>query len=268
MASLVADFQRDILSSKKSVTEILRTAKIISAKLDLRDIEQWIEHELSGYPDNEITPDYRKGAGALQVFNPYRGWITVSGGLTPMACVMPIATLQEFSSQPSAHFQPPQNIPVSAYGEMSNSIASEFLQRIVVSGTVFKTMIEAVRDRLLDWSIELEKRGITGENMSFDKEEKQKAQNQTFNIQHFTGVLGDVKDSSVNVYDYSSIYQLLKQQNVSQSERNEIENILDNLKHAKPNEKASLLQKGKEWIVKNQEFLGASASVVRKALGL
>lgn len=30
----------------------------------------------------------------------------------------------------------------------------------------------------------------------------------------------------------------------------------------------SLIEKGKAWIVKNQEFLGAGASIVRKALGI
>jgi len=40
--------QRDILNSKKTVTEILRTAKLISAKLGLTDISDLIESELGG----------------------------------------------------------------------------------------------------------------------------------------------------------------------------------------------------------------------------
>ena len=96
----------------------------------------------------------------------------------------------------------------------------------------------------------------------------QKAQQQTFNIQHFTGVMGNVKNSSVNVYDFSSIHQLLKQQNVSQTERNELENILDELKNAIPEKRPSIIEKGKAWIVRNQELLGAGASIVRKALGI
>jgi len=49
---------------------------------------------------------------------------------------------------------------------------------------------------------------------------------------------------------------------------NEFENILDELKTSEPAKKASLLERGKAWIVKNQEFLGASAILARKALGL
>jgi hypothetical protein len=268
MASLVTDFQRDIQNPQKSVTEILRTAKLISAKLDLRDIEDWIGHELNGYPDGVAVPEYRRARGALQVHNPYRGWLLVAGGSSAMGFSNPISSIDDFARQKTIAFQPETNIPVSSmFGDM-DSLASKLSQRVVFSGTVFKAMAEAVRDRLLDWSIELEKRGIIGHGMSFDREERQKAQNQIFNIQHFTGVLGDVKDSSVNVYDYSSIHQILKQHNVPQKERNDFENILDELKTAEPAKKPSIIERGKAWIVKNQGFLGASVTLARKALGL
>jgi hypothetical protein len=97
---------------------------------------------------------------------------------------------------------------------------------------------------------------------------RQKAQQQTFNIQHFTGVMGDVKNSTVNVYDFSSIHQLLKQRNVPQPQRNEIEDIFDELKNATPDNRPSIIEKGKAWIVRNQELLGAGANIVRQALGI
>jgi len=77
---------------------------------------------------------------------------------------------------------------------------------------------------------------------------KEKAPLQTFNIQHFTGVLGDVKNSSVNVYDYSSIRQELKQRNVPKNERNALEDILDELKSSPPEKKQSLIEKGKRGL--------------------
>jgi AbiTii len=258
--SLVVNFQKDVLDSTKSVTNILRTAKVISAKLGLNDIEKWIGAELSGYPDDESPPDYRHAAGTLQALNPYRGWITVKGGSIEWPFRHSVSQIEEFSKQETVAFSPNTDYPLEG-------IASSLVQRGVFSGTVFKGMIEAVRDRLLDWSLELEKRGITGEDNSFDEQEKQAAQNQTFNIQNFTGVLGNVSHSNVNVYDFDSIQQQLRQWNVPQNERNELENILDALKRSAPEEKPGLIEKGKAWIVKNQELLGAGASIVRKALG-
>jgi hypothetical protein len=262
MASLVANFQKDVLDSRKSVTDILRIAKVISAKLGLNDIEEWTAAELNGYPGGESVPDYRHAVGTLEALNPYRGWIIVTGGSIEMPFGHSISQIEEFSKQERMYFAPQTDVPLPG-------IASTLPQRVVFSGIVFKGMIEAVRDRLLDWSLELEKRGITGENMSFEEQEKAAARNNIFHIQNFTaGVLGNVSHSSVNVYDFDSIHQELKQWKVPQSERNELENILDAMKNSPPEEKPSLIEKGKAWIVKNQEFLGAGASIIRKALGM
>jgi hypothetical protein len=77
----------------------------------------------------------------------------------------------------------------------------------------------------------------------------------TFNIHRFTGVLGDVTNSVVNVYDYNSIRSELKQLNIPRSERSELEDILDELKTDPPaTTKQSLIEKGKAWIVKISNF--------------
>ena len=184
MAFLVENFQKDILDPRKSVTDILRTAKVISSKLGLNDIEEWIAAELNGYPDLESTPSYRRADGTLQVQNRYRGWIIVTGegSIPPMPFGYSIPQIEEFSKQETVYIAPQTNIPLSP------PVYASLPQRVVFSGTVFKGMVEAVRDRLLDWSRELEKRGITGENMSFGEREKEAAHSQIFNIQHFTGV--------------------------------------------------------------------------------
>src|SRR5579863_3557731 len=75
MASIVLELRTDILRSKKSVVEILRTAKVISAELELNDISVWIEHELSGYGRSQV-PEYRVAKGGrLEVYNPIHGWL-------------------------------------------------------------------------------------------------------------------------------------------------------------------------------------------------
>jgi hypothetical protein len=122
---------------------------------------EWIAAELNGYPDLESPPSYRSADGTLQVQNPYRGWMIVTGEPSPPPMTFPysISQIEEFSKQETVYISPRINIPLSppAYESLP--------QRVVFSGIVFKGMIETVRDRLLDWSLELEKRGITGENM-------------------------------------------------------------------------------------------------------
>src|SRR5438034_8810312 len=109
---------------------------------------------------------------------------------------------------------------------IGSTIAADWPQRAVFAGTQLKQIVEAVTNQLLQWTIELEKRGIKGEDMDFDEKEKQSAANQVFNIQKFTGVLGNVTNSQVAVYDYSSIEHLLKDRDVPKKERRELEDIM------------------------------------------
>jgi hypothetical protein len=105
--------------------------------------------------------------------------------------------------------------------------------------------------------------------ISQTRREVEESDRRTLNIGHFTGVLGNITNSVVNVYDYNSIRSELKGLNIPRPERSELEDILDELKADPPETtKQSLIEKGKAWIVKNQEFLGAGASIVRQALGI
>jgi hypothetical protein len=270
MASVVANLQRDILDSKKSVTEILRTAKVISAKLGLSDITTWIESELTGYniAAGQNVPSYRQiKGGHLEVFNPYRGW-EFAGAIDEWKSrtSQPISELEELAKGDTITITPPQPFPLRSFDGLGGH--EHFPQQVVFSTVQVRRILEAVKEQILNWAIELEQRGIMGEDMSFDKKEKQKAEQQTFNIQNFTGVLGDVSRSTVEIHNYSTIHQLLRERGVQQNERNELDNILDELKQAEPAAKAGLLKRGKIWIVRNQDPLGAGANIVRTALGI
>jgi hypothetical protein len=269
MSSLVQDLQRDILNSSKTTTEILRTAKLISAKLNLTDISEFIDLELNGYKTSEKpVPQYRLiSGGTLHVLNPVRGWQVAGSVQNTYGLVHPISEIEDLSRGKQWHFPPPSHIPVDGLGG-SAYLVNQFDQRLVFSSTQLKRVLEAVKNEILNWTIELEKCGILGENMSFDEKEKKAATSQTFHIQKFSGIIGNVSRSNVQLYDYGSIYQILKESGVPQSERNELENIMEEMNKAEPIKKPSVAEKANGWIVKNKEFLGASAEVVRKALGL
>ena len=268
MSALVLQLQQDIRRSRGSVTELLRTAKLISAKLGLSDISEWIKCELEGYTRNEFPPYRFISGGTLQILNPVNGWQTAGHYREPIPTGQPISQLETLSNEKTAVLQPPRHIKVAGAVESMDYMVNQFSQRILISGTQIRGILEAVTEKLLDWSIELEQRGILGENMSFQPEEKASAQNQTFNIQQFTGVLGNVSNSTVQLYNYSSLHQAVKDAGVSKDQRNELEDIMDQLKEAHPSQRASLMGKAKGWLVKNQEVLGATASIVSKALGL
>ena len=100
------------------------------------------------------------------------------------------------------------------------------------------------------------------------QESRQPSVHQIFQIAKVEGMVGHINQSSVHVHTFTSIHQTLKQVGISQFERNELENIMDGLEKAAAEERPSLVEKAKGWIVKNEPLLGASIGLVRKALGL
>lgn len=268
MKPLVIRFQEELTIGGKKITDQLRTAKLISAKLELAVVQDWIEHELDGYPsDLAKLPKYRLiSGGQLQFYNPVHGWLNaMAQAFSNIPVLAPIAELEAYDKGDLLYILPPKPIPLTGFSGNSAMIRS-FPQRIEFSISAAIGIIEAVRNRLLEWSIQLEKQGILGADMSFKDEEKAIAKSQTFNIEHMTGFIGDVSYPNVEVYDYSSIHKTLKEAGVPKAERDDLEQIMDDLKTASPEEKPRLLERGKAWITKNQEFLSATASIVVKAL--
>jgi len=69
----LAEIRDDIVDESKSLTSILRKAKILAYRLGNNDFKNWIEWELTGYPDETFLPDYRLFETDVRV-NGYQGW--------------------------------------------------------------------------------------------------------------------------------------------------------------------------------------------------
>ncbi|MBO6815716.1 MAG: hypothetical protein JJ891_12700 [Rhizobiaceae bacterium] len=77
---------------------------------------------------------------------------------------------------------------------------------ITVSRGDLISMLGVVQNKVLDWAIEMEKQGVFGDGISFERNEKQKAQvaMNTFNIgdiQNFTGNLGSQENARITVFN-------------------------------------------------------------------
>lgn len=267
MASAIQNLQKDILDPSKSVTQLLRQAKIIAVELKLQDVEQWVDLELRGYPDDIEPPAYREFVtDRLLMHNPYRGGYQFVGDVREkMRAIQPIAEIENLSKESTVSYRPARNYAIT--DSLGGNESSQWSQRVTVNPGQFKRILDSVREELLQLTTELRKRGISGNDMNFNDTEKQAAGNMVFHIETVQGNVGNVTNSQVMVYDYSSVSQLLLDHNVPKAERRELEDIMDDLKSAPSEKKPSLVQRGKDWIVKNQEFLGTTAEVVAKAIG-
>ncbi len=183
MLGLVLELQADAMNRDVRCSDLLRKALVVSRKLAVEKIEGWLRHELNGYPlDDDEVPDYREIHGQIKVWNPYHGWQPLNFGnskeaelLSRRRIMQPIAELDsllENKDGDALQVPFPQNIVNSLMAGMDVPLQPT----LHVSRTEIVGILNAARNTVLEWALELEKEGVIGEGMTFTKEEKQAAE--------------------------------------------------------------------------------------------
>jgi len=198
MATIVEQIQRDALDPAIPVSALLRRVKFASVKLGLGQVEDWVNHELNGYPGE--VPDYRMVHGQVRVLNPYRGWMPLLGNpqlvnkLSVTRGNQPIAAIEELLGPGKDEFLM-DFAPhiVDALNKTANFQWPRYALHID-RGSLVK-IVDRVRTLVLDWALDLERAGIFGNEFTFTPAEKRKAQEASVainigNIGSFAGNLG------------------------------------------------------------------------------
>ncbi len=195
MTGLVLELQADALNENISVLSLLRKAKVVSVKLEVTTINEWLDHELRGYPTRSSVPEYRRVVGRTVCHNPYRGWIPleVRGAdaqkfMTERRLHQSMGELCQFADKgigESVLFMYPPQIAQ----QIMNGTDGRFEPALEVGVNVIHGVIATVRNKILDFALELEKQGILGEGLTFTQAEKMTASNITYNvnIENMTG---------------------------------------------------------------------------------
>lgn len=232
MNSIIQQLQIEAAEKNSSVVELLRKAKIAASKLELGDFLDWVEKELNGYKGTDFIPDYREIHGDPRGWNPYHGWVPLMFTEDPKTqdlvskrkVIQSIGTLEELVSNKNSSDN--LQMPFSSEANQQISQAVGFTTRftLMVSSSSIISILDTVRNIILDWSIKLEKEGILGDGISFSQAEKEKAQEKiVYNIEkieNFTGNMGLMKDeASIQI-----------EQNYSENEIKELKNIMIQIK--------------------------------------
>ena len=224
---MVLQLQEQLYNNEISTLEALRKALIISTKLELDDIEKWINQELNGYK-NEKRPEYREVSGTFEARNPFHGWMPITdfGALKKIETVslsQSIIELEGLIEDCKSGFVQINRNDLSKYLEIALPVRQN------ISIQQISKITETVKNKILSWTLELEKKGIKGENMSFSEKEKE-------NVKELGG--------TINVYGDSSNLQIM-QNSENSSQKIDVRNI--------KNELNSLIKKLEEGI-QNSEF--------------
>ncbi len=226
--SLVLELQREAIKSNCVVSDLVRNAYFIAKKLNIPDIQEWLTHELNGYPlTREIIPGYRvislyiKGKTLL-------GWMPVIieekyNELEKFYCIWSMAEIEKniLSHNNFINIKPPPQ----HYEILCHIIGMQIEFNSVFSTSRLSKITEQVKTKILDWAIELENRGILGENLMFTEDEKHKAN--TIINNHFHG---DVNQSQIQQNTtHSTQNQSVNEINIDLAKVQELVDEINNL---------------------------------------
>jgi hypothetical protein len=194
MARLIDDLQARVLDSSVPVADLLRLAKVAASKLGLTDAVAWLDSELNGYEGN--VPEYRYLPQRLVYENKLYGWQPMMVADESMRFLQDprpfsrgIREVEELSKDKSGaiflSLPPDIEVTLSELTGLNARVQSQ------ISATSLVAILDAVRTRILDWSLELERIGIHGDNLSFTNTEKEAARDNTTTI-NFHGAVANI----------------------------------------------------------------------------
>lgn len=225
MSSIILDLQKDIYDNKIELSDILRKAHVVAKKLKLSDIDKWINNELNGYKIGNEIPDYRKLKGETKYLNPYHGWLPMmfeSSQMEDIFCIKDIPNaipniedlIKSDKGNITYNMTADQNMFISKYTGRETQYAVFF------SKSSLSNILTTVKNKILEWTLELEENNVLGNNMKFTQEEQNSAEqisNQTFNFYGETHIenssIGNNNISSniTNNFEYDKAYKKLEE---------------------------------------------------------
>ena len=223
--SLVLELQRDIIENKMSTQDILRKAYLISKKLNVDNISEWLNFEMNGYSDKDSLPKYRKSSGTVQALDPYHGWQNVQFENYDDKVIFSELYFFSSISELESLFRLHKDTLTQQGGMLDalNINGDQRGKRILFSKSSIENIFGVVKNKILEWTLDLEDNGILGENMTFTEKEKQNASNIIYNFHgDNTRVNNGSTDNSTNIV-YNNP-EVIKQLNALKDEVNKLEN--------------------------------------------
>jgi len=194
---LVVKLEKDALDDSAPVSSLLREFIFICSKLGVKDMESWARREMNGYVGAEDTiPEYRYIQGPCKFHNPYLGWCPIIFKTKEEERIFTVRPLSSTISEIEDWVHTPENkqMTMEFPAEMKSKFADMNYGMIpvtLVDKSQLSKILDAVRQKILDFALQLENSGILGsEDYMFSNDEKEKVQSMiTINQVHGTQII-------------------------------------------------------------------------------
>ena len=171
---MLREIQQNTCDPNIRLSDILRKCKILAARLNFKPLDEWVENELNGYADDKPLPQYRifKDIELVGNFRTPNSWgenFGIPSLLIPEKYIdkMTIITLTEGigglesivskSKNSVINISIPQNYLLLLKSEVKDLKYFTSISR-AISIHQFTNIIETVKNRVVDFAIEIEKK--------------------------------------------------------------------------------------------------------------
>ncbi|UVZ91718.1 abortive phage resistance protein [Enterobacter hormaechei] len=243
--SPVLELQALARNRNSDIIEVLLTAKMIAVKLGLKDLSEWIEYEIDGYPGDVEVPEYRSGQGIIRYWNPYNGWQNMEFRNVPASVITTVQTFtlgESISSMQEVDSDdgmlriaiPPHLVELILKGQQIPSEICWFF-----SANKLKHIVTTVRNKILNWALELESQGILGMGLLFTQNEKDAAPMTVNNTNIFNGAVNNAgaigagnsgsieQHNPIEAGDFSSLVLEIKKHGFNDEDLKDLRRIVD-----------------------------------------
>lgn len=244
--TLIDDIKRDLTDESVSLTNTLRKAKILATTMRLAEFREWVDFELSGYPDNKDVPDYRVlhlqsvgqfsgsfGSGASNVPLPLSNLPqSIRNFAETLRLSEGIGEIEALRRDDIAYRWPPEQVMLARpYLKMENGMVLVDAHRPIPASAT-SGILDQVKNKLLDFLLSLEENHIVIESLSDSQAAMSQARN-LFNV----NIYGDrnivasgekVHQQSINVREgnLDSLLELVRSLGVSDEAVRELQDAL------------------------------------------
>ncbi|CAI3943748.1 unnamed protein product [Commensalibacter communis] len=304
----IIELQKRAMDSSTDIVELVRYAYAIAQKLDLQDFADWCNAERKGYEyyPNIILPDYRLVHGTIMLScsdgkRIPMNWTDIQkaeelqqkwiGAVLPSLIGL-LHKNDDFISMAlsSTLEQYIKNYYDKIFNDWANNVIpylyaeNDFIKYAMIQNKKIEInpylsvhvseivkIVEAVRDKIMDWSLECEGQGILGDEWIFTDKDKQMAQNITYNISSVQNMANQNTDTTINQTaqnmsvtkgDFQSLANFLNDRGISKPNIQELKEIID----IEPNLATEGMENGKlqSWIGK----IAIGGSLVAKGVAV
>lgn len=224
MSKLVIELQKECLNPKYSFSDLCQKAYFIARKLNQSEMIEFLKKEIYGYKNLKDLPDYRYVDLIYKAFNPYRGWIPfqipsqgIFSKLLKGPIFLSVGEMQDFINADDPVLN--TAVPLELQQELIKRSNMPFNTEIkgVFSKTQLVRILDAIKNRILDWALKLEEEGICGNEYEFTEHEKEIAKNMTVIVNgnvNGSNIIDSMTNSSAtinnnNSFDFEALKQLI-----------------------------------------------------------